>query len=137
METHGSQNFLDFVQRLATKVRCAQHFCFCLLNKIADIDDVIILQAVCRAYGKFEFVDLLEQSRIERKFSDLFLLYFLLRLVKVDEDRQLVLQDACCIGNGIFAGDRTIGLDGKDQLVIIENLSLAGVFDLVRYFANR
>ena len=131
MEAHGSENFLDFVQRLAAEVRCAQHFCFGLLNEVADVDDVIILQAVCRTNRKFEFIDLLEQRRVEREFGDLFLLNFLLRLVEVDEDRQLVLEDARCIGNRIFTGDRAIGLDREDQLVIIENLAFAGVFDLV------
>jgi hypothetical protein len=36
---------------------------------------------------------------------------FLLRLFEVDEDAELVLQNARCVGHGIFAADRTIGFD--------------------------
>src|SRR3546814_2738259 len=88
METHGCQNFLDLVQRLATEIRSAQHFRLGLLDEIADIDDVVVLQAVGRTDRKFQFVDLLEQRRVEREFGNGFLFGFLLRLVEVDEDRK-------------------------------------------------
>src|SRR5215218_16935 len=49
MQAHGGQNFLDLVQRLASKVRGAEHLAFRLLDQVADIDDVVVLQAVGRA----------------------------------------------------------------------------------------
>ena len=94
VQAHGSENFLDFVQRLAAKVRSAKHFGFGLLNEVADIDDVVVLQAVGRTDRKFQFVDLLEQCRVERQFCYGFFFGFLLRFVEVDENAELVLKDA-------------------------------------------
>src|SRR4051794_17556797 len=48
MQTHLRQHFLDLVERLAAEVRGAEHFGFRLLHEVADIDDVVVLQAVCR-----------------------------------------------------------------------------------------
>src|SRR3569623_3475064 len=45
-ETHARQHFLDLVERLAAEVRRAQHLGFGLLDQIADIDDVVVLEAV-------------------------------------------------------------------------------------------
>ena len=62
---------------------------------------------------------------------------FLLRLVEVDEEAELVLQDAGGEGDGIFTGDRAVGLDRHGQLVVVENLALAGVLDLVGDLLDR
>jgi hypothetical protein len=102
VQTHGSENFLDFVQRLATEVRRAKHFGFGLLDQVADINDVVVLQAVCRTNGQFELVDLLEKRRVEREFGNRFFFCFLLRLVEVDEDAELVLKNASGEGNGVL-----------------------------------
>ena len=53
VEAHGRQHFLDLVERLAAEVRRAQHFGFGLLNEIADVDDVVVLQAISRAHRQF------------------------------------------------------------------------------------
>src|SRR3546814_15443417 len=55
----------------------------------------------------------------------------------VDEELQLVLQDAGGEGHRIFRLHRTVGLDLHGQLVIVENLALAGVLDLVGDLADR
>jgi hypothetical protein len=69
----SGEHFLDLVQRLAAEVRGAQHFRFGLLDQVADIDDVVVLQAVCRTDGQFQLVDLLQQDRVERQFGTVFL----------------------------------------------------------------
>src|SRR3546814_15444915 len=49
-----------------------------------------------------------------------------LLLFEVDEELQLVLQNAGGEGHRIFRLHRTVGLDLHGQLVIVENLALAG-----------
>jgi len=52
MQAHLHQHFLDLVERLAAEVRRAQHLGLGLLHEVADVDDVIVLQAVRRCgYG--------------------------------------------------------------------------------------
>jgi hypothetical protein len=60
-----------------------------------------------------------------------------LRLFEVDEDLQLVLQDARSVSNGVFRRDRAIGLDVEDQLVIVQNLTFTGVLHLVGHALDR
>ena len=71
------QHFLDLVQRLAAEVRGAQHLGFGLLDQVADIDDVVVLQAVGRTDRQLELVDLLEQRRVEGELGIGFLGGFL------------------------------------------------------------
>jgi hypothetical protein len=56
------EHFLDLVQRLAAEVRGAEHLRFGLLDEVADVDDVVVLQAVGRTDRQFQLVDLLEQQ---------------------------------------------------------------------------
>src|SRR5687767_3577026 len=65
MQAHLRQYLLDLVQRLAAEVRGAKHLRFRLLHEVADVDDVVVLQAVCRTDRQFELVHLLEERRIE------------------------------------------------------------------------
>src|SRR5690349_23327211 len=70
MQTHLYQHFLDLVKRLAAKIRRAQHLRLGLLNEIADVDDVVVLQAIGGTYREFELVDLLEERWIEGEIGD-------------------------------------------------------------------
>ena len=137
MEAHLRQHFLDLVQRLAAEIRRAKHLAFRLLDQVADIDDIVVLQAVGRTNRKLQFVNLLQKRRIEFEFGAALLDMLLFRLVEVDERLKLVLQDACGIGHGIFRRDRAIGLDLHGQLVVIEDLAFARILDLVGDAAHR
>src|SRR5688500_8003116 len=91
MQAHRRQHFLDLVQRLPAEVRGAEHLRLGLLDEVADIDDVVVLQAVRRTDGKLQLVDLLQQRRVEGELRRHFFDALLLRLLEGDEDRQLVL----------------------------------------------
>ncbi len=98
MQAHAGENFLDLVERLATEIRRPQHLGFGLLDQIADIDDVVVLQAVRGAHRELQFVDLLEEGRRERQLRRRRRGLFLARLFEVHEDRQLILDDARGVG---------------------------------------
>ena len=137
VQAHGRQHFLDLVQRLAAEVRGAQHLALGLLNEVADIDDVVVLQAVRRADRKLELVDLLEQRRVEGQLRSGRDGLFLARLLEGDEHRELVLQDAGGERQRVLGGDRAIGLDLQRQRVLVEVLALAGVLDAVGDLLDR
>ena len=73
----------------------AQHLGLGLLDEVADVDDVVVLQAVRRADGEFEFVDLLEQRRIEGELGDRRGGLLATGLLEVHEHIQLILKNAC------------------------------------------
>src|SRR6266436_2345941 len=50
MKPHLSQHLLDLVERLAPEVRRAQHLGLGLLNEVADIDDIVVLETVGRTH---------------------------------------------------------------------------------------
>ena len=137
MQTHASQHFLDLVQGLATEIRGAQHFRFGLLDEIADVNDVVVLQAIGRTHRQFQLVHLLEQSGVEREFGHARTLVITTRLVEVDEDIELVLQNAGSKSNRIFRHHAAIGFNGHDELVIIEDLAFAGVFHAIADLLHR
>src|ERR1700712_2535282 len=83
VETHLGENFLDLVERLAAEIRGPQHLGFGLLDEIADINDVVVFQAVGRADRKLQLVHLLEQRRVECELGNRFLALFLGRLFEI------------------------------------------------------
>lgn len=68
MQTHRGQNFLDFVQGFPPEIRGAEHIAFGFLNQIADIEDVVVFQAVCRTDRQLQFIDLAQQVLVKGQF---------------------------------------------------------------------
>src|SRR3954447_14288341 len=56
-EAPRSEDFLDFVERLATQVRGLEQLVLGALDQVTDVVDVLGLQAVGRTHREFEFVD--------------------------------------------------------------------------------
>ena len=110
MQAHAGQHFLDLVERLAAEVRRPQHLGLGLLDQIADIDDVVVLQAVGRADRQLELVDLAQEIAVEREVVLLLLLADLAFnpgfLKKVDE-LELSVRSANCLKNDniVYIGD--------------------------------
>src|SRR3546814_13192462 len=94
VQAHGREHFLDLVQGLAAEVRGAQHLALGLLHQVADVDDVVVLQAVRRADRELQLVDLAQQVAVERRLGGGLFLVTRLRLLEVDAELKLVLQDA-------------------------------------------
>src|SRR5690606_30323643 len=70
MEAHLRENFLDLVERLAAEVRGTEHLRLGLLDEVADVDDVVVLEAVGRTNRQLELVHLLEQCRVEGELGN-------------------------------------------------------------------
>ncbi len=51
MQSHLSKHFFDLVERLPSEIGRSQHLGFFLLYEFADVDDVVVLQAVGRPDG--------------------------------------------------------------------------------------
>ncbi len=107
MESHLRQHRFDLVERFAPEIRRAQHFGFGLLNEIADIDDVVVLQTIGRADRKLELVDFFQQYRVEREVRLGFVGDAFLGLFEIDEDLELILQNARSISDGVVGADRS------------------------------
>jgi pantoate--beta-alanine ligase len=136
MQTHARQHFLDLVQRLAAEVRGAEHLGFGLLDQVADIDDVVVLQAVGRTHRKLQLVHLLEQRRVEGQLGLASSRRFLRGSSKLTK---IAAGPAGCARHRPrrLRRDRAVGFDRHGQLVVVENLALAGVLDLVGDLLHR
>ena len=121
VQPHLSEHFLDFVERLAAEIRRAEHFALRLLDEVADIGDVVVLEAIGGADRKFELVDLLEQGRIEGEFGNRRVRLLAARLLEIDEHPELILQNPGGIGERVLRRHRAVGLDRHRQLVLVED----------------
>jgi hypothetical protein len=71
MKPHLSQDFPDFIQRLAAETRSPRQLGLGLLHKLADVDNVVVLETVRRPHREFERIDFRQERRIERWSSEL------------------------------------------------------------------
>src|SRR5258705_9967112 len=63
-EAARGEDFLDLVERLAAQVRGLQELGLAALDQVADVIDVLGLEAVGGAHGELEVVDRAQQDRI-------------------------------------------------------------------------
>ena len=92
-QAHGTENFLNLIQRFATEIFRLQHFGFGLLHQFANRLNVGILQAIVTAHRELEFFD----GAVQVLVLDLRLALFggatgFDIFFKVDEDIHVVLQ---------------------------------------------
>src|SRR6188768_2281862 len=137
IETHAEheavalQHFLDLGERLLAEVRRTKQLDFRALHEIADVVDVLRLEAVRRTHGELELVDRPQQQRVELHLGDLGAGFFF--ALQVHEHRQLILEDAAGATDGFFRVDGAVGLDVDHELVEVGALFDASRVDHVRH----
>src|SRR5579862_4772786 len=82
------QHFLDLVERLASQVRRLQQLVLRALDEVADVVDVLGLEAVGRTHRELEVVHRLQEDRIDLRLGALDALFR--RGLQRREHRQLV-----------------------------------------------
>ena len=108
---------------------------FRALDQIADVVDVLGLEAVGGTNRELEIVDRTEQDRIERRRN---VFVFLGRssvgagvLMDRAEHGELILEDADGFTKGVFGTDGAVGLDRHLELVEVGALGHAGGLNLI------
>src|SRR6185437_4316573 len=127
------QHFLDLRERFLAEVRRAQQLHLRALHQIADVMDVLGLEAVGTAHGELQLIDGTQQDRIELHLGDLG--RGLLLTLQIDEYRQLILEDRTGAADRLLGVDGAVSLDVDDQLVEVGALLHARRIYGVRYAA--
>ena len=86
LEPHFLENLFDLVERFVTEVFGSKHLLLALLNQLADIFDIGVLQAVLRAHRKLELVNAAKQIVVQRNRRSVIALLRARLLLEVDED---------------------------------------------------
>src|SRR5690606_15749477 len=115
--------------------RSLQQLYFGTLNQVADIVDVLRLQAVGRTYSQFQIVNRAQQDRIDLVF--LLDNHWLAITFQINERSQLLLQDGRGTTDSLFRIQGTVGFQIDDQLVQVSTLLDTGVFHHVGDTAYR
>src|SRR5687767_9816453 len=98
------ENFLDLGKRLLAEVGRAQQLDLSALHEVADVVNVLSLQAVRAADGELELVHRTQQDRVELLLGSLRRAFVL--TLQIDEYRQLILEDRARTADGFFRIDR-------------------------------
>ena len=99
-------------------------------HQIANIHNVVILQAIGGANRQFKLVNFTQQVPAEWQLW-LRWCWLAFWLFEIDECLQLLLQNTRGICHRIIRRDRAIGFDCQQQLVIIGDLTNTRIFNLV------
>src|SRR5205085_4789423 len=129
------QHFLDLVQRFAAQIRCLQKLGLGALDQVADVIDVLRLEAIGGAYRELEIIHRTQQDRIDLRHGALFDRRF--GALQVGEDAELLDEDGGRVADRLLGLDDAVGLDVHHQLVEVRALLHARALDRVAYAANR
>src|SRR5216683_5804263 len=134
-EALGGEHFLDLVERLAPEVRRLQKLVLGALDQIADVVDVLGLEAVRGAHRELEVVHRLQQDRIDLRLRGFRAL--LARRLQGGEDRELVDEDGGGIAHRFLRLDDAVGLDVDHEAIEVGALLDPRALDLVAHAAHR
>src|SRR5260221_14781896 len=70
-EPFGGEHFLDLVERLAAEVGSLEQLVLGALDQVADVVDVLGLEAVGRTHRELQVVDRLQQDRTDLRLPGL------------------------------------------------------------------
>src|SRR5690606_23346297 len=88
------QYFFNLVKRLTTQVGGLEQFVLGALNEIADVVDVLCLEAVGRSHRKLEVVDRTQQNGVDLRRATAWGHFVVAGAFQCSKDRNLVHQDA-------------------------------------------
>src|SRR6266404_7701108 len=137
VQSHLGQYLFDLVKGFAPEIRSPQHLGFGLLHQVADIDDVVVLQAIGGTYRQLQFVDFAQQILVERQLARTNFLRGVSGLFEVYEELELVLQDSGGKRNRVLGRHRTVSLEPDREPVVIGDLTHPRVLDPVGHLAHR
>jgi|688.fasta_scaffold1098952_1 hypothetical protein len=126
-ETELGEFVFDFVEGLFAEVAVFEHLGLALESELTHRCDVCVIEAVCRAHGKLDFID----THVEKFLESAVFLADLLRsfiklndiFVESDEHVEVVAQDSRSLKEGFGRSDATVGPDFKDNLVVVGALA--------------
>src|SRR6266542_11122 len=129
------EHFLDLIERFATEVRRLQKLGLGALDQIAEVVDVLGLEAVGRAHRELEIVDRAQQGRVDLRRRALG--GRLIGALQIGEHGQLLDEHARGVADRLLRLDDAVGLDVEHELVEIGALLDTRAFHRVAHLAHR
>jgi hypothetical protein len=115
----------------------SQHFLFGFLHQLADVLDIGILQTILRAHGKLELIDTAKQIFVEWNRRSVFLPFRARLLLEINEDAHLILENLSGIRHRIIRFHAAIGMNFKDNPVVVGSLTDARIGHGEIHFLDR